>query len=121
MATYDRENLGTMVTFLLPSLKLKERSGRGGTHEDRLHAFLLKEFSGYTASAANLFGYWRSHTGREFYGEHKEYKVSLLDRARIGLLEYFLARIAREMGEKSVWLAAGKESWLLYPKRRGKD
>lgn len=98
MATFDRENLGTMVTFLLPSLKLKEPTGRGGTQEDRLHAFLLKEFSGYTASAANLFGYWRSHTGREFYGEHKEYKVSLLDRGRIGILEDFLARIARDMG-----------------------
>jgi len=112
---YKKENLGTMVTFLLPSLKLKEWNMRGQTLEDRLHAFLLKEFSGYTASAANLFGYWRSHTGREFYGEHKEYKVSLLDKKRIALLEDFLARIGNEMGEKSVYLAAGDDSWLIYP------
>lgn len=117
MPRYEKESLGTMVTFLLPSLKLKERNNRSSTHEDRLHAFLLKEFNGYTASAANHFGYWRSHSGREFYGEHKEYKVSLLDRDRIGILEDFLARIAREMGEKSVYLAAGDESWLLYPKK----
>jgi hypothetical protein len=112
---YEKENLGTMVTFLLPSLKLKERCTKRQTFEDRLHSFLLKEFNGYTASAANLFGYWRSHTGREFYGEHKEYRVSLLDKDRIGCLEGFLARIGGEMGEKSVYLAAGDDSWLLYP------
>jgi len=112
---YKRENLGTMVTFLLPSLKLKERMRRGQTLEDRLHAFLLKQFNGYTATAANVFGYWRSHSGREFYGEHTEYKVSLIDRNRIGILERFLAKIGRELGEQSVYLAAGDESWLLYP------
>lgn len=117
---YAKENLGTMVTFLLPSLKLKERCRGQQTFEDRLHAFLLKKFNGYTASAANLFGYWRSHTGRAFYGEHKEYKVSLLDHSRIGLLEAFLARMGGDMGEKSVYLAAGDDSWLIYPhpKRR---
>ena len=110
-----------MVTFLLPSLKLKEWNVRGKTLEDRLHDFLLKEFSGYTASAANLFGYWRNKSGREFYGEHKEYKVSLLDKKRIGLLEDFLARVGNEMGEKSVYLAAGDDSWLIYPAGTRKD
>lgn len=113
--SYKKENLGTMVTFLLPSLKLKERNASGQTHEDRLHAFLLKNFNGYTATAANLFGYWRNHSGQEFYGEHKEYKVSLLDKKRIGLLEKFLVKIGKEIGEESVYLAAGDESWLLYP------
>ena len=113
--TYEKENLGTMVTFLLPSLKLKEPCGKNQTFEDRLHDFLLKNFNGYTASAANLFGYWRNHKGREFYGEHKEYKVSLLDQSRIVLLETFLARIGADMGEKSVYLAAGDDSWLIYP------
>ncbi len=109
-----------MVTFLLPSLKLKEWNASGGTLEDRLHTFLLKEFNGYTATAANLFGYWRSHTGREFYGEHKEYKVSLLDKNRVELLEEFLVGMARDMGEKSVYLAAGNDSWLIYPAAGGK-
>ncbi|HEX5036862.1 MAG TPA: hypothetical protein VFX30_06860 [bacterium] len=104
-----------MVTFLLPSLKLKEPCGKNQTFEERLHDFLLKNFNGYTASAANLFGYWRNHKGREFYGEHKEYKVSLLDESRIVLLETFLARIGADMGEKSVYLAAGDDSWLIFP------
>jgi hypothetical protein len=116
---YKKENLGAMVTFLLPSLKLKEWNTYGETLEDRLHTFLLKEFSGYTASAANLFGYWRNHSGREFYGEHKEYKVSLLDENRVELLESFLVGIAHEMGEKSVYLAAGNDSWLVYPAANG--
>lgn len=104
-----------MVVFLMPSLKLKKRVGHGKTLEDTLHNFLLKKFNGYTATAGNVFGYWKNVSGREFYGEHKEYKVSLVNKKRIKILEEFLARLAGEMGETSVYMAAGDDSWLLYP------
>jgi len=110
----ERENLGTMVVFLLPSLKLKKRGKRGETLEDKLHSFLLEKFNGYTAAAGNIFGYWKNASGREFYGEHKEYKVSLLDPKRIAVLERFLVRLAQEMQEESIYLSAGGDSWLLY-------
>lgn len=111
---YEKENLGTMIVFLLPSLKLKKRSKQGLTLEDKLHDFLLKKFKGYTAAAGNIFGYWKNTAGREFYGEHKEYKVSLLDKKSIKVLEDFLVSLAQEMQEESIYLSAGDDSWLLY-------
>lgn len=115
---YEKENLGTMVDFLLPSLKLKQRGEGGKTLEDDLHHFLLHHFNGYTATAGNVFGYWKNANGKEFYGEHIEYKVSLKNKKSIGLLENFLIKMAAEMNELSVYLAAGNKSWLLYPKNR---
>lgn len=114
MAKYVRENLGRMIVFLLPSLKLKKRGKQGLTLEDKLHDFLLKKFNGYTAAAGNIFGYWKNNAGREFYGEHKEYKVSLLDKKGIKVLEDFLVSLAQEMQEESIYLSAGDDSWLLY-------
>lgn len=112
---YDKEDLGTRVIFLLPSLKLKERGKAGKTIEDNVREFLLKKFGGYTAAAGNVFGYWKNAAGREFYGEHTEFKVSLKGERRIEILEEFLVKVAVEMGEKSIYLSAGEESWLLYP------
>lgn len=112
---YEKENLGAMVVFLLPSLKLKRKVEKGESLEDKLHDFLLKKFNGYTAAAGNIFGYWKNAAGKEFYGEHKEYKVSLLDKKEIETLEKFLAILASKMGEESIYLSIGEESWLLYP------
>lgn len=115
---YERENLGTMVVFLLPSVQLKKKGRRGTTLEYRLHDFLLQKFKGYTASMANVFGYWVNSKKKEFYGEHTEYKVSLLDRKHIVALEEFLIKLAVEMKEESIYMAAGDHSWLLYPKKK---
>src|SRR6187549_706243 len=93
------ESLGRMAVFLLPSLKLKQKQ-RGKTHEEIVHHFLMKHFAGYTASAGNIFGYWRDdQTGREYYGEHKEYKVSFRESDRAEMLQTFLSRLAKELGE----------------------
>jgi hypothetical protein len=72
---YRERNLGTSVVFLLPSLKLKEPSLNGPSIENRLHAFLMENFGGYTAQAGNIFGYWREENGRDSYGEHREFSV----------------------------------------------
>ncbi len=114
---YLKESLGTMVVFLLPSLKLKKRDKKGEAFEDKIHQFLLKHFDGYTAAAGNIFGYWKNHRGKEFYGEHKEYKVSFLDQTKIPDLENFIARIGFEMGEDSIYLETGDRSWLVYPEK----
>ena len=112
---YEKESLGTMVVFLLPSVPLKKRSSAGPTVEDRLHDFLLENFKGYTATMANVFGYWINQSGKEFYGEHVEYKVSLLDPTRIPVLEEYLVDLAQEIEEDSIYVASGEKSWLLYP------
>lgn len=107
--------LGRMAVFLLPSLKLKQRRRRGRSYEEVVHHFLLKHFGGYTASAGNIFGFWRDdETGREYYGEHREYKVSFRGRERVAMLQHFLSKLARELAEDTIYLEYGEDAWLVH-------
>jgi len=112
-----------MAVFLLPSLKLKRRKRRGQSYDEIVHHFLMKHFGGYTASAGNIFGFWRDEqTGREFYGEHREYKVSFRGRDRMTMLQRFLSKLAAELGEETIYLEHGEDAWLVHAgdsKRRG--
>jgi hypothetical protein len=113
-AAFRVEPLGRMAVFLLPSLKLKQKK-RGKPHDEIVHHFLMKHFAGYTASAGNIFGFWRDdQTGREYYGEHKEYKVSFRGRDRVAMLQTFLSQLAAELGEDSIYLEYGEDAWLVY-------
>jgi len=108
------ESLGRMAVFLLPSLKLKQKK-RGKPHDELVHHFLMKHFAGYTASAGNIFGFWRDEqTGREYYGEHKEYKVSFRGRDRVEMLQRFLSQLAKELDEDCIYLEYGEDAWLVY-------
>jgi hypothetical protein len=111
--------LGRMAVFLLPSLKLKRRRRRGKSYEEIVHHFLMKHFGGYTASAGNIFGFWRDEqTGREFYGEHREYKVSFRGHDRRAMLQRFLSKLAAEFGEETIYLEYGEDAWLVYADER---
>lgn len=82
--SYREQRLGAPAIFLLPSLKLKQPASGGSSPELRLHDFLLEHFSGYTAQAGNIFGYWKS-AGSASYGEHREFTVSLVDESNSGV------------------------------------
>jgi hypothetical protein len=115
--SFRLDPLGRMAVFLLPSLKLKQKK-LGKSFEEVVHHFLLKNFEGYTASAGNIFGFWRdAKTGREFYGEHKEYKVSFRGRDRVAMLQEFLSQLAGELGEDCIYLEYGEDAWLVYARR----
>ena len=115
--SFRTESLGRMAVFLLPSLKLKQKK-LGRSYEDVVHHFLMKHFGGYTASAGNIFGYWRDdETGREYYGEHKEYKVSFRGKDRVPMLQRFLSQMAGELNEDSIYMEYGEDAWLVYAKR----
>jgi hypothetical protein len=112
--TFRVESLGRMAVFLLPSLKLKQKK-RGKPHDELVHHFLMKHFAGYTASAGNIFGFWRDEqTGREYYGEHKEYKVSFREPDRVQMLQRFISRLAKELEEDCIYLEYGEDAWLVY-------
>jgi hypothetical protein len=113
------ESLGRMAVFLLPSLKLKQRKKAGHTFEEIVHHFLMKHFGGYTASAGNIFGFWRSEqAGREWYGEHREYKVSFRGRDRVAMLQQFLSRLASDLDEETIYLEYGEDAWLVHALQR---
>jgi hypothetical protein len=46
--------LSPTAVFLLPSLKLKEPARESASVEQRLHAFLMDNFGGYTAQTGNI-------------------------------------------------------------------
>jgi hypothetical protein len=108
------KSLGRMAVFLLPSLKLKQQK-LGRNYEEIVHHFLMKHFGGYTASAGNIFGFWRDvESTRESYGEHKEYKVSFRGGDRVAMLQQFLGKLAAELGEEAIYMEYGEDAWLVY-------
>ncbi|MEO6923808.1 MAG: hypothetical protein ABI142_08285 [Bryocella sp.] len=112
--TYKEKPLGKNVRFLLPSLKLKEPCGQGKTVEQSVHAFLMEKFGGYTATAANVFGYWREEHGGYTYGEHREFTVALSEESGLMELKQFLANTGRTMGEKCLYVEVAGQGVLLY-------
>lgn len=106
--------LGSNVRFLLPSLKLKVPCASGETVEQLVHAYLLEHFGGYTATSANLFGYWREDSGGYSYGEHREFTVALPDDKGLPELKDFLGRTARTLGENCLYVEVAGKAMLLY-------
>jgi hypothetical protein len=111
---YREKPLGKNVRFLLPSLKLKEPCASGETVEQSVHAFLMEKFGGYTATAANVFGYWKEADGGYSYGEHREFTVALPHGEGLAALKDFLGRTARVLGEKCLYVEVAGEGILLY-------
>ena len=111
---YREQALGRNVKFLLPSLKLKEPCPSGETVEQSVHAYLMEHFGGYTATSANLFGYWREENGKFTYGEHREFTVALRNDEGLPELKDFLGRTANTLGESlGVFFSRSGLVWLL--------
>ena len=118
---YHETPLGKNVRFLLPSLKLKQPSPSGETVEQCVHVFLMEHFGGYTATAANLFGYWKEEGGEHSYGEHREFVVALPDDKGLPELKDFLGRTARTLEEKCIYFEVAGVAVLLYGAPNGDD
>jgi hypothetical protein len=104
--SYAEQPLGDRVSFLLPSLKLKPFEGE-------VHRFLMAEFGGYTVAAGNIFGYWKDDSGGESYGEHRLFTVALSDPGKLELIKGFLSRLARQLGEKTIYTEIGGRAVLI--------
>jgi hypothetical protein len=111
---YFEKPLGKNVRFLLPSLKLKHPCDHGVTIEQLVHQYLIEHFGGYTATSANLFGYWKEDDGEHTYGEHREFVVALPNDRGLPELKAFLARTARMLGEKWLYVEVSGVAVLLH-------
>jgi hypothetical protein len=111
---YQEKPLGKNVRFLLPSLKLKQPTGNGQTVEQCVHHYLVEHFGGYTATSANLFGYWKEEDGGHTYGEHREFVVALPDDLGLPELKDFLASTGRMIGENCLYVEVAGTAVLLY-------
>lgn len=111
---YFEKPLGKNVRFLLPSLKLKQPCTGGITVEQSVHDFLMTHFGGYTATAANLFGYWKEEDGAFSYGEHREFTVALTGERGLTELKQFLGNTVRTLDEKCLYVEVAGVASLLY-------
>jgi hypothetical protein len=113
-AVVCHERLGAVGIALLPVEKLKQNSRRGIPFEREIHDFLISRFNGYTVSSGNISGHWKDGKGRDYYGEHREYKIPISDALKLSEFEAFLARIGGEMGEQCIYAEIGAEARLIY-------
>ena len=111
---YFEKPLGKNVRFLLPSLKLKQPCPGSNTVEQSVHDFLMAHFGGYTATAANLFGYWKEEDGAFSYGEHREFAVALTGEDGLTELKRFLGSTVQTLEEKCLYIEVAGVASLLY-------
>jgi hypothetical protein len=109
-----REALGFVAAVLLPIEKLKARSPRGRPFEQEIHEFLLTNFNGYTVASGNISGHWKDDSGRDHYGEHREYRVAMPNRTFSASLHVFLAGLGCEMEEECIYVEVASEIFLVY-------
>ena len=114
---FREQSLGQAVRFLLPSLKLKQPGRKSRTAEEDVHQFLIANFGGYTALAANHFGYWKDESSRDTYGEHREFTVALTSKEKLPELKGFLAEVSETLGEQCLYVEVAGEALLIYPRQ----
>ena len=113
---YYEKPLGRNVRFLLPSLKLMQPGRDGDTAEKAVHRYLVEHFGGYTATSANLFGFWKDESGGQLYGEHREFVVALRNDRGLPELKQFLSSVACQLGEECLYVEVAGQAILLYGK-----
>jgi hypothetical protein len=108
------QKMGRVVRFLLPSLKLKQPGEHGRTIEEDVHSYLVGALGGYTAASGNLFGYWKDESGKDSYGEHREFTIAVTDQNKLKELKEFLSRLSVRLAEECLYVEIGGEALLLY-------
>lgn len=109
------KTLGRKAVFLLPSLKLRFRLAQGGTVEDVVHRYLLDDFSGYTTSTVAIASFSRDARGREHQGEYRSFTVAFADAKQLRDLAGFLAGIAHQLEEPSIYIEIADDVCLIVP------
>lgn len=113
---YDLKPLGSTMRFLLPSVKLEQRDLMQRSVRERVDDFLRANCSGRSRLVTTVEGWWKDESGRELYGEYREYRVSLEAEADVDRLNAFLAEIAVELGESFVCCVLNNAAYLIFPR-----
>ena len=99
---------------------MKSYSPRGRLFESELHAFVLTHFTGYTVTAGNITGYWKGSGSKEECNEHRQYEIAFSSVEKLSVLENYLAHLAWELGEKTIYLTTAGRAVLISAKRKAK-
>jgi len=107
-------DLGRMAIFFLPATKLQKTASNGHTHEQNIDEALTHRFQGFTKQSMPWEGHYRM--GSEVVRDNPiRYEVSFKGKNKVREFVALLKTVCREIGEESMYLTMGENSYLVKP------
>lgn len=111
---YQIKDIGREFLFYFPASKVHQRLDWKTTVEEKLHSFLVANFTGFTRTTIPSFGVW--HDGQVFHFDQcYRYEISFLGKDKIPMLISELSSLARLVDERCVYIGAGQYRALVFP------
>jgi hypothetical protein len=113
--TVQLTSLGKMTAFYVPAHKLDAPTS-DGTPVPRatIHQFLMEHFRAYTHAPSLVKGFWLDDRGQLVHDVLERFEVSFGAEQDFERLVSFLRRICASLGEASIYLTRGDESFLVH-------
>lgn len=106
--------LGRMTVFYLPSHKLDHpRSQNTATPRQTVHDFLIGHYKAYTHTPSPVKGWWTNPAGSLLHDVMERFEVSFDAEPEFEALIAFLEKLCDTLGEESIYLTRGDESFLV--------
>ena len=74
---------------------------------------MIQNFKAYTHSPSPVKGFWLSGTGQVVHDVLERFEVSFGSEKEFRRLIQFLRGLCRDLGEESIYLTRGEESFLV--------
>jgi hypothetical protein len=107
--------LGKMTAFYIPAHKLDAPGAdQGPPPRATIHEFLMEHFRAYTHAPSLVKGFWLDDRGQMAHDVLERFEVSFGDERDFERLVAFLRRMSAMLGEASIYLTRGDESFLVH-------
>ncbi|HWB08477.1 MAG TPA: hypothetical protein VG826_04610 [Pirellulales bacterium] len=107
--------LGKMTAFYIPAHKLDApTAGQTPTPRATIHQFLVEHFLAYTHAPSLVKGFWVDERGQLVHDVLERFEVSFGKERDFRRLVSFLRHIGASLGEASIYLTRGNESFLVH-------
>jgi hypothetical protein len=108
--------LGKMTAFYIPAHKLDAPTAdRSPTPRAMIHQFLVDHFRAYTHAPSLVKGFWvDDERGQLVHDVLERFEVSFGSERDFKRLVSFLRRISVTLGETSIYITRGDQSFLVH-------
>jgi len=107
--------LGKMTAFYIPAHKLDAPTvDHSPTPRAAIHQFLMEHFRAYTHSPSLVKGFWVDERGELVHDVLERFEVSFGEERHFEQLVSFLRRVGASLGEASIYITRGDESFLVH-------
>ncbi|HEV3343944.1 MAG TPA: hypothetical protein VG125_26455 [Pirellulales bacterium] len=107
--------LGKMTAFYIPAHKIDAPpSDHAPTPRATIHQFLMEHFRAYTHAPSLVKGFWLDERGQLVHDVLERFEVSFEEERNFEQLVSFLRRIGASLGEASIYITRGDESFLVH-------